>query len=107
MYILVMEIGDGYQQQETMIINEFRGEITYKRLLELVDKWPVYLRRRGREPMPFLSKRVIVTSKLHPRDVYKNLSENDTMDQLYRRFKIYEVGVDYNGVRFYTRVEPA
>jgi len=93
---------DGYMQQETMIINEFRGQIPYSRLLELVDKWPAALRRRGREPMPFLSKRIIVTSKMHPRDVYKNLSEHDTLDQLIRRFKIFEVGKDHLGNRTYT-----
>lgn len=95
---------DGYAQQETLILNEFRGQIAYSRLLELVDKWPASLRRRGREPMPFTSKRVIVTSKMHPRDVYKNLSEHDTLDQLLRRFKIYEVGKDHFGNRTYTLV---
>jgi len=94
---------DGYIQQENFVINEFRGQIAYSRLLELVDKWPCFLSRRGREPMPFLSKCVIVTSKMHPRDVYKNLSEHDTLDQLLRRFKIFRVAKDFFGE--YTYIE--
>lgn len=79
---------DGYTGQETIIINEFRGEIKYKELLEILDKWPKTVRRRGREPAPLLAKTCIITSKLRPEEVYHNLSENDTMDQFYRRCKI-------------------
>jgi len=32
-----------------------------------------------------------VTSALHPREVFKNLSANDSMEQIYRRFKIYKL----------------
>lgn len=80
---------DGYTGQETLIINEFRGEITYKKLLEMIDKYPCELKRRGREPVPFLAKHIIITSALHPRDVYHNLSAQDSMEQFYRRVKIY------------------
>lgn len=97
---------DGYTQQETVIFNEFRGQIPYSRMLELVDKWPCSFPRRGREPMPFLSKRVLVTSKIHPREIYKNLSENDSLDQLYRRFKFFVVTKNNDGTRTYTHVDP-
>lgn len=82
---------DGYCQQETVIINEFRGGIAYKFLLELCDKWPLSVKRRGREPMPFTSKRIIVTSCCKPEEVYKNLSASDSLTQLYRRFKVIHV----------------
>lgn len=74
--------------QETVIINEFRGGILFSELLELVDKWPKQVRRRNREPLPFISKNVIITSALHPKDVYHNISENDSFAQLERRFEI-------------------
>lgn len=80
---------DGYTGQETVIINEFRGEITYKKLLELIDKHPCEVKRRGREPAPFLAKHIIITSSLHPKEVYHNLSVNDRLEQLERRVKIY------------------
>jgi len=79
---------DAYTQQETVIFNDFRGEITYNELLQLVDKWPHYVRRRGREPMSFTSKLVIITSSLHPSQLYCRRAEEDDIAQLYRRFEI-------------------
>lgn len=80
---------DGYTGQETVIINEFRGNIAYSTLLQMIDKWPFELRRRGREPVPFLAKHIIITSSLCPEQVYNNLSREDKLDQLYRRIKCY------------------
>lgn len=82
---------EGYKQQDTVIMNEFRGQITYGELLDLVDKWPKSVPRRGREPLPFISKRIIITSSLPPDEVYHNLSINDSLEQLKRRFKIIQV----------------
>lgn len=83
---------DGYCCQPTVLIDEFRGQIPFNELLRMVDKHPnYYVRRRNREPMPFLSKKVIITSCLHPNEVFKNLNENDSLVQLYRRFKIYKI----------------
>lgn len=79
---------DGYKQQDVVILNDFRGNIAYSELLQMVDKWPYAVRRRGREPMPFTSKLVVVTSSLHPKDVYKNLAADDKLAQLERRFDI-------------------
>lgn len=80
---------DSYTQQDTVIIDEFRGQIPMHSLLTMVDKHPNHvMKRRGREPLPFISKKVIVTSSMHPREVYKNLNENDKLEQLLRRFKI-------------------
>lgn len=80
---------DGYTGQETIIINEFRGNISYSNLLQMIDKYPYELRRRGREPVPFLAKNIIITSSLHPKDIYHNLAEKDSLQQLYRRINIY------------------
>lgn len=82
---------DGYCQQDTVVLNDFRGQLTYSDLLNLVDKWPHSVPRRGREPMPFISKKVIITSSLPPEDVYHKLSSNDSLDQLKRRFVVEEV----------------
>jgi len=86
-YLLINDGGwwDGYTQQHTIIINDFRGWITYDLLLCLIDKWPMFVRRRGREPLPFTSKRVIITSSLKPEEVYHNRDENDKIEQLQRR----------------------
>lgn len=83
---------DGYKQQEIVIIDEFRGQIAFNELLRMVDKHPNYcVRRRCREPMPFNSKQVLITSSMSPQEVFNKLSKNDSLSQLYRRFKIYEI----------------
>lgn len=83
---------DGYKQQHTVILDEFRGQLTYNELLRLVDIHPNYkCKRRNREPIPFNSKRVIVTSSLRPEEVYHNLDHNDKIEQLLRRFTVYKL----------------
>lgn len=86
---------DGYCQQETVIINDFRGKIPYDELLQLVDRYPYSVKRRGREPMPFMSKNVIITSSLSPQEVYHNREANDSIEQLLRRFEVVEFTTDY------------
>lgn len=79
---------DGYHQQPIVIINDFRGHIKYDTLLEMIDKWPFTVPRRGREPMPFISKKIIITSSLSPEQVYHNREEQDSIEQLLRRLKV-------------------
>lgn len=83
---------DGYTQQDTVIINEFRGEIKFPELLKMVDKWNYSVKRRNREPMPFISKTVIITSACPPEEIYRHsLTENDKLEQFSRRFEIIEL----------------
>lgn len=79
---------DAYQQQKIVIFNDFRGEIKYNELLNIVDKWPYFVRRRNREPMPFISDHVIITSSLPPDEIYHNRNDEDKIEQLLRRFEI-------------------
>lgn len=79
---------DGYTGQATVIINDFRGAIPYNELLQMVDKWPHYARRRGREPAPFLAREVIVTSSLSPAKIYNRRDAKDSIKQLKRRMTI-------------------
>lgn len=87
---------DGYCQQTAVIMNEFRGQIPYGELLDLVDKWPKRVKRRGREPVPFTSKWVIITSSLPPGEIYHNLADNDRLEQLERRFHIVHLEQKYS-----------
>lgn len=82
---------DGYDGEPYVIINEFRGQIPYAQLLDLVDKWPKKVKRRCMEPTPFLAKRVVVTSSLPPDLVYCRQLEKDSIAQLLRRFKVIEL----------------
>lgn len=92
-YVLPDDNGwwDNYRQQECVIINDFRGRISYNELLQIVDKWPHQVKRRGRPPIPFTSKRVIITSSLHPMEVYNNRTAEDNIAQFNRRFEIIKL----------------
>lgn len=88
---------DGYTGQEVVIVNEFRGQIPMCDLLMLVDKWPYEVRRRGREPAPFLAKKVIVTSSMDPAGVYVNMG-HDKIEQLLRRFTVVHLSERYSSM---------
>lgn len=79
---------EGYKQQPYVIINDFRGHIKYDTLLQLIDKWPMSVPRRGREPMPFTSKHILITSPLRPEEIYHNRMVNDSIEQLMRRITL-------------------
>jgi hypothetical protein len=82
---------DNYKQQDTVILNEFRGEISYQFLMKLTDKWPISVKRRNKAPIPFISKKIIITSPEHPKIYYRKvLSEGNNWEQLQDRFEIRE-----------------
>lgn len=82
---------DTYAGQPVVIVDDFRGSIPYGQLLRLVDKWQTSVSRRGRPPMPFTSKMVIITSSLSPEGVYNNLAQEDSLAQLHRRFEVKQL----------------
>lgn len=83
---------DGYKGQEIVLFDDFRGNtIAYAELLKLCDKYPKTVKRRNREPVPFLAKKIYISSSLHPAYIYTNLHKDDKLDQLYRRFNIIEL----------------
>lgn len=92
-YNLINDNGwwDGYTQQKIVIINDFRGWIPYDTLLQLTDKWPMSVKRRNREPIPFTSEKIIITSSLKPQEVYNKREENDHIEQLLRRYVIIDM----------------
>lgn len=86
---------DGYAGQPIVLINEFRGGIPFNELLQLIDKWPYFIRRRGREPAPMLATEFRITSSMPPSQVYHGIASRedgmDSMNQLYRRVRVLEV----------------
>lgn len=88
---------NGYTGQETVIISEFRGQIPYGELLDLIDKWPKTVKIKGKSPVPFISKHIVITSSMHPNEVYHNLAESDSLEQLHRRIKILHIQKPYDG----------
>lgn len=93
-YVLNLEDNgwwDGYAGQQIVILNDFRGQLPYSQMLNLLDKWPYSVKRRNRPPFPFTSKEILITASLPPEDVYHNLSAKDGIDQLLRRLEVYHV----------------
>lgn len=82
---------DNYKGQETVILDDFRGELKYGTLLKLVDRYDFSVPRRGRAPYPFLAKTLIVTSPLKPDEVYYNMNIKDCINQLLRRFEVIKI----------------
>lgn len=78
---------DGYKGQKIVILNEFRGQISFSNLLALTDKWPTTVKWRGREPVPFLATEIRVSCIHHPKKLFKNLLEEEPWEQFDRRFK--------------------
>lgn len=83
---------ENYKGQEIVIFDDFRGEIPYNFLLKLCDKYPLRIRRRNRCPIPFLAKKIYITSVLKPEELYHNVNARDGIDQLLRRIKLKEIG---------------
>jgi len=65
---------DGYKGQPIVIFNEFRGQIPFKEMLDLIDKWPKTVKWRCKEPVPFLAREIRISSIKKPEDVYVNQS---------------------------------
>lgn len=84
---------DGYDPEahHTVILNDFRGELTYQQMLNLVDKWPYSVSSRSVRPRPFLARKVIVTSSNPPELTFIKRADEDSIEQLKRRFKIVEL----------------
>lgn len=79
---------DGYTGQEIVILNEFHGQIEFSELMALVDQWPESVKRRSREPAPFLAKEVRVASIRTPEQVYGDIDQGRGLDEFYRRFSV-------------------
>lgn len=60
---------DGYEQQETVIIDEFYGWLPYDFLLRLCDRYPLNVEIKG-GTVSFVAKKIIFTSNKHPDEWY-------------------------------------
>lgn len=84
---------DGYQDQESVVIDEFRGGIDVAHLLRWFDKYPVRVEIKG-SSRPFNAKRIFITSNIPPVEWYPDLDEM-TMDALLRRLDVHHFEVPF------------
>lgn len=93
--VLDEEFWDGYDGHETVLFDEFRGQIPYSYLLRLCDKHPLNVKIKGKESVPFLAKTILISSSKTPSAVYAGISE--PLNQLMRR--IHVIDTDINDLR--------
>lgn len=77
---------DGYQGNDTVVIDEFRGGIDISHILRWFDRYPVIIEQKF-GATTLRASRIWVTSNIHPRDWYPDLDE-DTKNALLRRLNI-------------------
>jgi len=80
---------DGYQSEEHVVCDEFRGAIDISHLLRWCDRYPVRIEVKG-SSRPLCATKIWFTSNLDPRRWYPDLDEL-TIDALLRRMEIIEM----------------
>lgn len=86
---------DSYEGEETVIVDEFKGWMTWDYLLRLTDKYPVTGETKGGQVSLHLVKRLVFTSNTAPHLWYK---DPRPWDALFRRIDrlIYLHWLDVN-----------
>lgn len=74
---------NGYDGQECVIFEEYRGQFPLGELLSLTDRYSTQVQTKG-GMVEFAPKKIIFTSPKHPKDWYENCG-SDKIDQLLRR----------------------
>lgn len=77
---------DGYNGQENVVIDEFRGRIDISHVLRWFDRYPVCVENKG-GGVVLRAKRIYITSNLPVTQWYKELDDS-TFAALLRRLKI-------------------
>lgn len=76
---------DGYDGQENVLFDDFRGELPFGHLLILLDRYRCTVQVKG-GTVQFKPKNIVITSPYSPYDLYSNQTNViDRMDQLTRR----------------------
>jgi len=79
---------DGYQGEDNVIFEEFRGQMPLGMMLSLLDRYECPVQYKG-GTTEFRGRNIVITSPCHPRDWYEN-SGDDKIDQLLRRISKIE-----------------
>jgi len=77
---------DGYQAQEHVVLDEFRGIISIGHVLRWFDRYPVRVEVKGSSAV-LVAKKIWITSNMDPRDWYPDL-DDATKSALLRRLQI-------------------
>ncbi len=89
-----------YDGEKTVILDEFRGQIPFGMLLQLLDRYPMKVETKG-SMVEFVPTKIIITSPYPPDQWYTSDEFNkfERKEQLLRRLKgIYRFGDDPNPI---------
>lgn len=84
---------DGYQGEENVVVDEFRGQIGISHMLRWLDRYPVSIETKGSGSV-LRAKSIWITSNIHPRYWYPELDEM-TKEALLRRLIVEEMNEPY------------
>lgn len=79
----------GYNGQQHVIIDEFRGAIDISHLLRWLDRYPVRVEVKG-SSVPLQATKFWLTSNIHPSEWYP-LLDQETESALFRRLNILKI----------------
>lgn len=89
---------DGYDGQETVIIDDFYGWLPYAFMLQLLDRYPLVVPTKG-SFKPFNAKKIVITSNKHPEDWYdKTKCGFDALRRRITRITHFRAGLVGGGV---------
>lgn len=80
---------DGYSAEFTIVIDDFYGWLPFSFLLQLLDRYPFKVPTKGSH-IPFLSRRIIITSNVHPNQWYDYTKPHMNWHALERRITTIE-----------------
>lgn len=83
----------GYAGQECVILDEWRHQVKMDVFLGLFDRYEFGLESKGRS-FQFVSKKLVITTNLEPRDWFPNLS-NEVLEPLARRIRDFAEIFDF------------
>lgn len=75
---------DGYDGQENVLFDDYRGEFTYGMLLTLLDRYECKVQVKG-GMVQFKPRNIVITSPRLPEEIYCPLPQGDSINQLLRR----------------------
>lgn len=88
---------DGYDGQKNVIIDDFRADnAKFHTMLRILDRYPYQVEIKGASRQ-LLAENIIITCPYHPKDVYKNRTDED-INQFLRRIeciKYFPTGSNY------------
>lgn len=76
---------DGYENEHTVILDEYYGWLPYDTLLRICDRYPLLIETKGGQKQ-FTSKRIVITSNNIPSKWYK---ESLNLEPLKRRIGLF------------------